>query len=87
MLQISCALVHAHGRSVPMCLPVCSAGSYAAAAAVASTCAGSDDGSEGANNVTPSILRKTATSYKPGDGASVPWRPPGPDNCSRRCPA
>ena len=60
------------------CICLLSAGSITAAAAVASTYAGSDDGSEGPNNVTPSILRKTSTSYKPGDGANVPWRPPGP---------
>ena len=58
------------------CVWLRSAGSIAAAAAVASTYAGSDDGLE--HNVTPSILRKTVTSYKPGDGANVPWRPPGP---------
>ncbi len=75
MLQISCADACELWSSRVSAL--CAAGSYAAAA-VASTYAGSDDGSEGANNVTPSILRKTATSYKPGDGASVPWRPPGP---------
>ena len=27
--------------------------------------------------MTPSILRKTSTSYKPTDGANIPWRPPG----------
>ena len=57
---------------------LCRTGVTSGADTVASTYAGSEDGSDGGCNVTPSILRKTSTSYKPGDTVNIPWRPPGP---------
>ena len=69
--------MHLKLQRSPMCLPRRPGISANAVAALASPSAGSDDGSEGLSNTTPSILRKTATSYKPGDAVNVPWRPPG----------